>query len=232
VQPCARGVLDAPPQESTKNRELTDFARVSAAAPMRNRLPIRNIQRTSSDPSMVTQAKRTDRRRTGVAPQPCIQRQGQRQGQRQEQRQQAAPGPERSRGPDTAIGHGHGRGRCGETAVVPEPPFLRDTGLPSRSALVAPPLRLAAQRWRAAFFMLVRSRPPPGVSTACLEAVARFSEARSPRVPPLRMCPSMLEASAAHSQGLHARRYAPVGSPRRACGSRAPLKENQPASDR
>jgi hypothetical protein len=73
--------------------------------------------------------------------------------------------------------------------------------------------------------MLVRLRPPLGVSTACSVAVTRFSATPFPGVPPLRMCPNMLEASAAHSQGLHARRYAPVRSPCRACGSRAPLKE-------
>jgi hypothetical protein len=52
---------------------------------------------------------------------------------------------------------------------------LRFTGLPSRSALDAPPLRLAALRWRGAFYELSRSRPPPGVSTACSVVVARFS---------------------------------------------------------
>jgi hypothetical protein len=31
---------------------------------------------------------------------------------------------------------------------------LRSTGLPSRSALVAPPFRLAALRWRGAFVIL------------------------------------------------------------------------------
>jgi hypothetical protein len=103
--------------------------------------------------------------------------------------------------------------------------FLPNTGLPSRSALVAPPLRLAALRWRVAFVVLVDSRPPPGVSTACLVAVAHFSGTRFPRVPPLRMCPPMLEEEAAHSQGPHARRDAPPRSPDRACGSRAPLKE-------
>jgi hypothetical protein len=52
---------------------------------------------------------------------------------------------------------------------------LRSTGLPSRSALVAPPLRLAALRWRGAFDELSRPRPPPGVSAACSVAVARLS---------------------------------------------------------
>jgi hypothetical protein len=85
---------------------------------------------------------------------------------------------------------------------------LRCTGLPSRSARVAPPLRLAALRWRGAPVFLGRFRPPSGVSTAFLVAVARFSKARSPRVPPSRMCAGRLEASAAHSQGRHARRYA------------------------
>jgi hypothetical protein len=100
--------------------------------------------------------------------------------------------------------------RFGEprSAAAPLGTFLRCTGLPSRSALIAPPLRLAALRWREASFILVQSRPPPGVSTACLVVVTRFSGRPFPRVPPLRMCPSMLEASAAHSQGLHARRFA------------------------
>jgi hypothetical protein len=61
---------------------------------------------------------------------------------------------------------------------------LRNTGLPSRSALVAPPLRLAALRWRAPFFVLVRSRPPPNVSTACLVTAARFSGRESRGCPP------------------------------------------------
>jgi hypothetical protein len=38
--------------------------------------------------------------------------------------------------------------------------ILRDTGLPSRSALVAPPLRLAALRWHGASVVLGRLRPP------------------------------------------------------------------------
>jgi hypothetical protein len=73
----------------------------------------------------------------------------------------------------------------------------RSTGLPSHSALIAPPLRLAALRWRVAFVVLVQSRPPPGVSTACLVAVKRCSG------------------------------RPPGGSPCRACRSRAPLKENR-----
>jgi hypothetical protein len=61
--------------------------------------------------------------------------------------------------------------------------FLRFTGLPSRSALVAPPLRLAAQRWRETFVVLGESRPPSGVSTAFLPAVALFSAAPFPGEP-------------------------------------------------
>jgi hypothetical protein len=38
--------------------------------------------------------------------------------------------------------------------------ILRDTGLPSRSALVAPPLRLTALRWHGASVVLGRLRPP------------------------------------------------------------------------
>jgi hypothetical protein len=46
--------------------------------------------------------------------------------------------------------------RCGESrsAAAFLRPFLRPTGLPSRSALVAPSLRLAAMRWREAFVLL------------------------------------------------------------------------------
>jgi hypothetical protein len=51
--------------------------------------------------------------------------------------------------------------------------ILRNTGLPSRSTLAAPPLRLAALRWREAPITLVHSQPPPGVSTAFLVTVAR-----------------------------------------------------------
>jgi hypothetical protein len=89
--------------------------------------------------------------------------------------------------------------------------------------------RLAALRWRVAFVVVVGSRPPPGVSTACFVTGTHFSVTRLPRVPPLRMCPRMLEEEAAHSQGPHARRDAPPRSPDRACGSRAPLKELRPA---
>jgi hypothetical protein len=102
-----------------------------------------------------------------------------------------------------------------QSAAAPLGPILRCTGLPSRSALVAPPLRLAALRWRVASHFLARPRPPLGVSTAYFVAVARFSVTRFPRVPPLRMCPDRLGASAAHSQGLHARRCAPSSAPRR-----------------
>jgi hypothetical protein len=55
---------------------------------------------------------------------------------------------------------------------------LRFTGLPSRSALVAPPFRLAALRWRGAFVILGRLRPPLGVSTACFATGTRFSVSR------------------------------------------------------
>jgi hypothetical protein len=74
-------------------------------------------------------------------------------------------------------------------------PVLRRTGLPSRSALalVAPPLRLAALRWREAFVVLDRSRPPPGVSTACLVAVTHFSITPFPGEPHTVLCPSKLK---------------------------------------
>jgi hypothetical protein len=93
-------------------------------------------------------------------------------------------------------------------AAAPLGPFLQLTGLPSRSALIAPPLRLAALRWPGSVASLERWWPPPGVSTACFVAVAHFSGTRFPRVPPSRMCPCSLEAYAAHSQGRHARRCA------------------------
>jgi hypothetical protein len=72
-------------------------------------------------------------------------------------------------------------------------PFLCVTGLPSRSALVAPPLRLAALRWRVAFVVLGRSRPPPSVSTAFLVAVARRPVTPFPGEPHTALCPSKLE---------------------------------------
>jgi hypothetical protein len=81
------------------------------------------------------------------------------------------------RSPGHGHGVGHGRGRFRGPAA-PLGPFLRSTGLPSRSALVAPALWLATLRWREALVVLVRSRPPSGVSTACLVAVTRFSGAR------------------------------------------------------
>jgi hypothetical protein len=70
---------------------------------------------------------------------------------------------------------------------------LRCTGLPSRSALVAPPLRLAALRWREVIPVLGGSGPPPGVSTACLVAVAQFSGRPLPGEPHTVLCPSKLE---------------------------------------
>jgi hypothetical protein len=82
--------------------------------------------------------------------------------------------------------------RCGGRRSEASAPgrVLRYTGLPSRSALVAPPLRLAALRWREVCVALGRSRPPLGVSTAFLVAVTHFFGTLFPRVPPLRMCPS------------------------------------------
>jgi hypothetical protein len=45
--------------------------------------------------------------------------------------------------------------RCSLRRILPLPLdlILRFTGLPSRSALVAPPLRLAARRWREALVL-------------------------------------------------------------------------------
>jgi hypothetical protein len=108
-----------------------------------------------------------------------------------------------------------------------------DTGLPSRSALVAPPLRLAALRWRVAPVFLGRSRPPPSVSTAFLVAVARFSEARSPRIATLENVPTQDRGvSSTFSRSGTSHRCAPIRSPVRACGSRAPLKEIRSAFGR
>jgi hypothetical protein len=76
------------------------------------------------------------------------------------------------------------------TATATDPSV---TGLPSHSALVAPPLRLPALRWRGALVVLVGSRPPPGVSTACLVALMRFSGAPFPGEPPTALCPLKLE---------------------------------------
>jgi hypothetical protein len=72
-------------------------------------------------------------------------------------------------------------------------PFLRFTGLPSRSALIAPPLRLAALWWRETPVALEWNRPPPGVSTACSVAVAHFSGRSFPGEPHTVLCPSKLE---------------------------------------
>jgi hypothetical protein len=109
----------------------------------------------------------------------------------------AVPGDRRSRSrPDASRDVFSGawlrHARCGEppSAAAPLGTVLRDTGLPSRSALVAPPLRLAALRWRVASVILGRRRPPPGVSTACLVAVARFSVTRLPRIATLENVPT------------------------------------------
>jgi hypothetical protein len=69
---------------------------------------------------------------------------------------------------------------------------LHFTGLPSRSALVAPPFRLAALRWREANVIFGRLRPPPDVSTACLVAVTQFSGRPFPGEPHTALCPSEL----------------------------------------
>jgi hypothetical protein len=95
-----------------------------------------------------------------------------------------------------AVSGVRGRGgctRCLLTLILSLPlslgPFLRFTGLPSRLALVAPPLRLAALRWRVTILVFERRRPPPGVSAACLVAVARFSVTRFPRIATLENVP-------------------------------------------
>jgi hypothetical protein len=115
--------------------------------------------------------------------------QPQRQGQDQGQRQRAASGT----GAATVPGHGPRSPGSGTDRGVAGHLVLRCTGLRSRSALIAPPLRLAALRWRAATVILGRLRPPPGVSTAFLVAVARFSERPFPGEPHTVLCPSKLE---------------------------------------
>jgi hypothetical protein len=93
--------------------------------------------------------------------------------------------------------HNYGfRSRSPETAAdraSAEHWWLTNTGLPSRSALVAPPLRLVALRWRVALVVLVWIRPPPVVSTACLLAVTHFSRTPFPGEPHTALCPYRLE---------------------------------------
>jgi hypothetical protein len=86
--------------------------------------------------------------------------------------------------------------RCGEPrpAVALLGPFLRITGLPSRSALVALPLRLAALRRPRWIVLLERCRPPPGVSAACLVAMARCFGRPFPGEPHTVLCSSKLES--------------------------------------
>jgi hypothetical protein len=93
-------------------------------------------------------------------------------------------------------GHGHRAGhRRGhfDEPTAPLGQFLRCTGRPSRSALVAPPFRLAALRWREVILIFVRIQPPAGVSTACLLAVTSFSGRPFPGEPHTVLCPSKLE---------------------------------------
>jgi hypothetical protein len=117
------------------------------------------------------------------------QRQGQRQGQEQLQQQQTAPGT----GTVTDTGHGpRSPGSVTDRAVAGHL-VLRCTGLPSRSALVAPPFRLAALRWREVIFIFVRIQPPPSVSTACLVAVTHVPGRPFPGEPHTVLCPSKLE---------------------------------------
>jgi hypothetical protein len=83
--------------------------------------------------------------------------------------------------------------------------FSALTGLPSRSALAAPPLRLAALRWRAVVCASLESvvghrRASRRPAWSLLQ---RTSPSRASRgLPPLRMCPHEIEAPAAHSQGV------------------------------
>jgi hypothetical protein len=119
----------------------------------------------------------------------------------------SAPGP----GAVTESGHGHRSPGSATDRGVAGHLVLRCTGLPSRSALVAPPLRLAALRWRGAFVILGRFRPPPGVSTACLVAVARFSERRLPGIATLENVPTRDRGiSSTFSRSGTSRRCAPI----------------------
>jgi hypothetical protein len=141
----------------------------------------------------------------------------QRQGQRQRQRQRQRRSPIRPRFPVTVTVPGH-RPRTPISATDRTDSvyqILRVTGLPSRSALVAPPLRLAALRWREAPVFLGRFRPPSGVSTAFLVAVARFSEARSPRIATLENVPTQDRGvSSTFSRSGTSHRCVPSRAPR------------------
>jgi hypothetical protein len=123
-------------------------------------------------------------------------------------------------GPASAAGSGSAtarsaRARCGHGSRTRP----SDTGSAtderrrplSRSA--SPPLQLAPLRRPATTSSPDDSQSPPVVSTAFLVPGARFFVTRSPRVPPLRMCPCRIETKAAHSQGPHARRCALFRAP-------------------
>jgi hypothetical protein len=80
------------------------------------------------------------------------------------------------------------------SAAAPLGPFLRFTGLPSRSALVAPPLRLAALRWREAFVVLGRLSATSGRLDGLLGGCDALSpSAPFPGEPHTVLCPSRLE---------------------------------------
>jgi hypothetical protein len=98
-------------------------------------------------------------------------------------------------GPGTVTDSGHGPRSPGSVTdrAVAGHLVLRCTGLPSRSAPVAPPLRLAALRWREVIFIFVRIQPPPSVSTACLVAVTHVPGRPFPGEPHTVLCPSKLE---------------------------------------
>jgi hypothetical protein len=72
------------------------------------------------------------------------------------------PGSAQSETSSAAPGIRHARCGVPRQAATPRGPFSRSTGLPSHSALVAPPLRLAALRWREVLLWKVPPAGSPG----------------------------------------------------------------------
>jgi hypothetical protein len=84
------------------------------------------------------------------------------------------------------------RTRCLLTLILSLPlslgPFLRFTGLPSRSALVAPPLQLAALRWRGSADLTRAVSATFGRLDGLLVPAVRASPGRASRGCPPREC--------------------------------------------
>jgi hypothetical protein len=109
----------------------------------------------------------------------------------------------------------HARFGKPRSAAAPLGPFLRRTGLPSRSALVAPPLRLAALRWRVAF---LREAPRTDSPYRACGSRAPLQELRSAFA---RMATGGCPASVPRAPGVGRRRQARRGASSRApCGMR------------